>query len=55
MNEFKNCCNSGNQTFKHWLLECPMFNYHRYKYVCLTDSLLILCLIILTKILVFIC
>ena len=25
------CCNSGNQTFEHWLLECPMFNYHRSK------------------------
>ena len=33
------CCNSDNQTFlKHWLLECPMFNYHRSKYLCLTDT-----------------
>jgi len=32
------CCNSGNQTFEHWLLECPMFNYHRSKYLCLTDT-----------------
>ena len=28
-----------NQTFEHWLLECPMFNYHRSKYLCLTDTL----------------
>jgi len=34
------CCNSGNKTFEHWLLECPMFNYHRSKYLCLTDTLL---------------
>ena len=32
------CCNSGNQSFEHWLLECPMFNYHRSKYLCLTDT-----------------
>ena len=32
------CCNSGNQTFEHWLLKCPMFNYHRSKYLCLTDT-----------------
>ena len=32
------CCNSGNQTFEHWLLECPMFNYHRSKYLYLTDT-----------------
>ena len=32
------CCNSGNQTFEHWLLEYPMFNYHRSKYLCLTDT-----------------
>jgi len=32
------CCNSGNQTFEHWLLECPMFNYQRSKYLCLTDT-----------------
>jgi len=45
------CCNSGHQAFERWLLECPMFNYHRSKYLCLT---LILCLIILTKILMLI-
>jgi len=32
------CCNSGNQTFEHWLLECPLINYHRSKYLCLTDT-----------------
>jgi len=32
------CCSSGNQTFEHWLLECPMFNYQRFKYLCLTDT-----------------
>jgi len=32
------CYNSGNQTFVHWLLECPMFNYHGSKYLCLTDT-----------------
>jgi len=32
------CCYSGNQTFDHWLLECSMFNYHRSKYLCLTDT-----------------
>ena len=32
------CCNSGNQKFEHWLLECPIFNYHRSKYLCLTDT-----------------
>jgi len=32
------CYNSGHQTFEHWLLECPMFDYHRSKYLCLTDT-----------------
>jgi len=31
------CCNSGNQTFEHWFFECSMFNYHSFKYFCLTD------------------
>jgi len=35
------CCNSVNQTFEHWLLECPMFNFHRSKYLCLIDTSLI--------------
>ena len=32
------CRNFGSQTFEHWLLECPMFNYHRSKFLCLTDT-----------------
>jgi len=46
------CCNSDIQTFEYWLLERPMFNFHRSKYLCLAD---IFCLIILTKILILIC
>ena len=34
------CCNSDNQTFEHWQLECPKFNYHCSKYLCVTDTLL---------------
>ena len=37
---YPDTCHSGNQIFEHWLLECPMFNYHRSKYLCLTDTLL---------------
>ena len=32
------CYYSSNQTFEHWLLGCPMFNYHRSKYLCLNDT-----------------
>jgi len=38
------CWNSGNQSFEHWLLECPMFKYHCFKYLSIS---LILLLIIL--------
>ena len=38
MPRYMPCCNSGNQTFEHWLLEYPMLNYHHFKYLCLNDT-----------------
>jgi len=34
------CYNSGNHPFEHWLLECPMFKYHRFKFHNIIDTLL---------------